>query len=153
MKRDGVTDKKIVQILPSKVRTADENADLDLAAHGYPGKVTIVFDFGIEGDALSGSVKMEGKLRHGDSATPTTAVVQTDVVLPPDQPTAIVPATVDSNGLVVIADGNADIPGAFRVGYVGSKRFVNVLLDATNLTNGIPCGVSAILEDLANTPT
>lgn len=152
MKRDGVTDKKIVQLLAPAARDADANADLDLAAYGYPGKVTICFAFGAEGITLSGTDKIEAKLRHGASATPTTAVAATDVVFPADAVAAIQPG-VSTTGLIAIADGNADIPGVFSVGYVGSSRYVNALLDFSG-THGAatPTAVWAILEDLPNTP-
>lgn len=152
MKRDGATDKKIVQILAPAARNADANADLDLAAHNYPQKVTIVFDFGAEGITLSPTDKIEGKVRHGDAPTPTTAVVPADIVVPPGLDPAIASAP-DANGKLVTADGNADIPGSFQFGYVGDKRYVNCFLDFAG-THGAatPCSVYAILEGLTNTP-
>lgn len=152
MKRDGATDKKLVQILAPAARNADANGDLDLGAHGHPGKVTIVVDVGAEGVTLSGTDKIEVKFRHGAAATPTTAMEAKDIVLPPGLNAAIA-SVPGSGGLVLTFDDNAEIPAIFQFGYVGDKRYVNVLIDFSG-THGTatPCAVSAILEDLPHTP-
>lgn len=92
---------------------------------------------GQSGDTLSGSLKLELKLQHGDLANGSdmAAVAQGDVL--GNWATGGIFATVDADG----EDG-----AVYTVGYVGVKRYVRVFVDTTGThTNGTPIGAVAIL--------
>lgn len=156
MQRDGVNGKKLVQVLAPAARTADANGDLDRGAYPPAGIVWFEVNMGAEGVTLSGTDKIEVRVRHGSSATPTTPCEATDVVIPQDAESVAgvfsTPAAANT-GLILTFDANAEIPNAFRFGYVGSERYVNVLIDFSG-THGTatPCAVTACLEMLAFSP-
>jgi hypothetical protein len=123
-----------VQSLAPAVRTADANGTgVDL--QGFES-ATIVVDTGIEGDTLSSSVKIDFKLE--DSSDNSTFAAVTSA-------TAVTDGTVDSSGIFLTLDANAETPQITTIGYVGGARYVRVVADFTGThSNGTPVAAAVI---------
>ena len=124
--------------LAAAVRTADANGTgVDL--QGYES-ATVLVDVGAEGDTLSSSVHFEVSLEHSDDNSTFSDVAQADIV----------DGTIASGGIFLKLDGttggNPDTAGGvFRVGYVGGKRYVRVVLAKTGThSNGTPLGAMVV---------
>lgn len=137
MKRDAHNNISVVQALETIVVNNDtEGTGAVIDTKGYEA-VELVVDVGQSGDTLSGSLKLDLIIQHGDLANGSdmAAVAQSDVV--GSWATGAIFATVDADG----EDG-----AIYRVGYVGTKRYVRLFIDTTGThTNGTPVGAVAIL--------
>ena len=124
--------------LAAAVRTAAANGTgVDL--QGYES-ATVLVDVGAEGDTLSGSVYFEVSLEESDDNSTFTDCAQV----------AIIDGTIASGGIFLKLDGtdngNPDSTGGiFRVGYVGGKRYIRVVLAKTGThSNGTPIGAMVV---------
>jgi len=129
----------------SAVRTAAVNGGgVDL--QGYES-ATVLVDVGAEGDTLSGSIYFEVSLEHSDDNSTYTDAVQADII----------DGTIAAGGIFLKLDGtaggNPDTTGAiFRVGYVGGKRYVRVVLAKTGThSNGTPIGAMVVKGNARHT--
>lgn len=114
--------------------TEGTGAVVDLAGANAAELIVAV---GQSGDTLSGSVKLDLKLQHGDAAnlSDAAAVAAADVL--GSWATGGIFATVDADG----EDGTV-----YRVGYRGSKRYIRLFVDTTGThTNGTPIGAVVVL--------
>lgn len=124
--------------LAAAVRTAAANGTgVDL--QGYES-ATVLVDVGAEGDTLSSSVYFEVSLEESDDNSTFTDVAQA----------GIVDGTIAAGGIFLKLDGTAGgdpdtAGGIFRVGYVGGKRYIRVVLAKTGShSNGTPIGAMVI---------
>ena len=124
--------------LPVAVRTAAANGTgVDL--QGYES-ATILVDVGAEGDTLSSSVHFEVSLEESDDNSTFTDVAQA----------GIIDGTISSGGIFLKLDGTTggdpdSTGGIFRVGYVGGKRYIRVVLAKTGThSNGTPLGAMVV---------
>ena len=107
-----------VQSLAPAVRTADANGDgVDL--QGFEG-ATILVDSGAEGVTLSSSVKIDFKLEDSDDDSTYSAVTSNS---------SVTDGAVDSSGIFLTLDDNAETPQISSIGYIGGKRYVRVVAD------------------------
>ena len=120
------------------VKTAAANGTgVDL--QGY-ASATVLVEVGAEGDTLSSSVYFEVSLEHSDDDSTYTDVAQADIV----------DGTISSGGIFLkldgTANGNPDTAGEiYRVGYIGGKRYVRVVLAKTGThSNGTPLGAMIV---------
>ena len=120
------------------VKTAAANGTgVDL--QGYES-ATILVDVGAEGDTLSSSVYFEISLEHSDDDSTYTDCAQADII----------DGTISEGGIWLKLDGTANgnpdsAGGIFRVGYVGGKRYVRVVLAKTGThSNGTPIGAIVV---------
>ena len=98
----------LVQSLAPAVRTSDTNGTgVDL--QGFES-ATVIVDTGAEGVTFSGSVKIDFKLEESSDDSTYTAVTSA---------TAVTDGTVDSNGIFLTLDDNAETPQIATIGYVG----------------------------------
>ena len=110
--------------LPAAVRTAAANGTgVDL--QGYES-ATVLVDVGAEGDTLSSSVHFEVSLEESDDNSTFTDVAQA----------SIIDGTIASGGIFLKLDGTTGgdpdtTGGIFRVGYVGNKMYIRVVLAKT----------------------
>ena len=132
--RDLANSISMVQSLAPAVRTADANGTgVDL--QGFESG-TIVVDTGIEGDTLSSTVKIDFKLE--DSSDNSTFAAVTSA-------TSVTDGTVDSNGIFLTLDANAETPQITTIGYIGGNQYVRVVADFTGThSNGTPVAASVI---------
>ncbi len=106
---------------------------------GYES-ATIIVDVGAEGVTLSGSVFFEISLEHSDDDSTYTDCTQSDII----------DGTIASGGIFLKLDGTAggdpDTAGLiYRVGYVGGKRYVRVVVAKTGtMGTGTPLGAMVI---------
>ena len=124
--------------LAAAVRTAAANGTgVDL--QGYES-ATVLVDVGAEGDTLSSSVFFEVSLEESDDNSTFTDVEQA----------GIVDGTIASGGIFLKLDGTTGgdpdtTRGIFRVGYVGGKRYIRVVLAKTGThSNGTPLGAMVV---------
>ena len=123
------------------VKTAAANGTgVDL--QGYESATAIV-EVGAEGDTLSSSVYFEVSLEHSDDNSTYTDCAQADIV----------DGTISAGGIFLKLDGtaggNPDTAGEiYRVGYVGGKRYLRVVLAKTGThSNGTPLGAMIVRGD------
>jgi len=116
-----------------QVATTDVLSDaIDL--QGYEGAEIFAL-LGASGTSLSGSVKVEGKLTEcATSGGSYTAVAEADML-------GAISGT--STGSFFLADATSEDETTYKVGYIGSKRYLKVNLDLTGTFSGggIPVGV------------
>lgn len=122
------------QSLAPAVRTSDTNGTgVDL--QGFES-ATIIVDTGAEGVTLSTSVKIDFKLEESSDDSTYTAVTSA---------TAVTDGTVDSNGVFLTLDDNAETPQIASIGYVGGARYIRVVADFTGShSTGTPVAASVI---------
>ncbi len=124
--------------LAAAVRSAAANGTgVDL--QGYES-ATVLVDVGAEGDTLSSSVHFEVSLEESDDNSTFTDVAQA----------SIIDGTISSGGIFLKLDGTTggdpdSSGGIFRVGYVGNKRYIRVVLAKTGThSNGTPIGAMVV---------
>jgi len=124
--------------LAAAVRSAAANGTgVDL--QGYES-ATVLVDVGAEGDTLSSSVHFEISLEESDDDSTYTDVEQA----------GIVDGTISSGGIFLKLDGSTGgdpdtAGGIFRVGYVGGKRYIRVVIAKTGThSNGTPIGAMVV---------
>ena len=124
--------------LAAAVRSAAANGTgVDL--QGYES-ATVLVDVGAEGDTLSSSVYFELSLEESDDNSTFTDVAQADIV----------DGTIASGGIFLKLDGTTggdpdSAGGIFRVGYVGNKRYLRVVIAKTGThSNGTPLGAMIV---------
>jgi hypothetical protein len=126
-----------VSIINAVKTAAGNGTGVDL--QGYES-ATILVDVGAEGDTLSSSVYFEISLEHSDDDSTYTDCAQADII----------DGTISSGGIWLKLDGTANgnpdsAGGIFRVGYVGGKRYVRVVLAKTGThSNGTPIGAMVV---------
>lgn len=139
--RDLANNISVAQSLAPAVRTADANGTgVDL--QGFES-ATILVDTGAEGDTLSGSVKIDFKLEDSDDNSTFAAVTASTAVI----------GTIDSNGIFLTLDADAETPQVAKIGYTGGKRYVRVVADFTGThTNGTPVSASVVRSHARHNP-
>lgn len=119
------------------VNNDTEGTGLTIDLQGY-NACEFVVNVGASGDTLSGSLKLDLKLQHGDLANGTDMAAVADADLLGTFATGAIFATIDDP---------AEDSAVFQVGYIGSKRYVRVFVDTTGThTNGTPLSAVAILS-------
>lgn len=135
--RDLINNVSRDQVLDPVVVTADLNTTTT-DMQGFDSLIMSLL-MGDSGDTLSGSVFFELILQHGDESdgSDAAAVADTDVIL--DSGGSI------ASGVFATIDAPAEDSLDFNIGYVGTKRYVRVRIDATGThSNGTPIGVIAL---------
>ena len=132
--KDLANNISIVQSIAPVVGTSDTNGTgVDLQF--FESAVAVV-DTGVEGDTLSSSVKIDFKLEDSDDNSTFTAVTSS---------LHVTDGSVDSNGIFLTLDANAETPQVTSIGYVGGKRYLRVVADFTGThSNGTPIAATII---------
>lgn len=138
--RDIADNVKVVAALVPVVATADtDGVDIDL--QGF-NSAMLILNIGIEGDTLSGSVKFDFILQDA----PDDGAGSADTYVNVTDNNIVNYGTVDSSGIFLTVDADGEIPAITRIGYVGTKRFIRLKIDATGThSNGTPMGCVAVL--------
>jgi hypothetical protein len=126
--RDISNRTSVVKALAPAVVTADTNGStIDL--QGF-NSAMMVMHTGIEGDTLSGSVKFDFILEESDNGSDWSAVTSS---------TDVTEGSVDSSGIFLTLDDNAETPQVTQIGYIGGSQYIRVRIDATGShSNGTP---------------
>tara|TARA_R100000808_G_C2153141_1_gene163075 strand:+ start:1222 stop:1686 length:465 start_codon:yes stop_codon:yes gene_type:complete len=126
-----------VSIINAVKTAAGNGTGVDL--QGYES-ATVLVDVGAEGDTLSGSVYFEVSLEHSDDNSTYSDCAQADII----------DGTIAAGGIFLKLDGTTGgdpdtAGGIFRIGYVGGKRYVRVVLAKTGThSNGTPIGAMIV---------
>lgn len=127
----------VVSIINAVKTAAGNGTGVDL--QGYES-ATVLVDVGAEGDTLSGSVYFEISLEHSDDDSTYSDCAQADII----------DGTIAAGGIFLKLDGTTGgdpdtAGGIFRVGYIGGKRYVRVVLAKTGThSNGTPIGAMIV---------
>ncbi len=102
---------------------------------------------GESGDTLSGALKLDFILKDGDLSDGSDLAPVTD-------PTLVLGAIPDSNGIVIIVDADGEDGKVYSVGYVGEKRYAALVPKKTGThTNGTPLSILAVKGGAHKRPT
>lgn len=127
---------KRTMTLAPVVATADTNGAV-VDGQGYDS-VEHNWLVGITGDTLSGSVKLDLVIQHGDLADGTDMAAVTDKNM------LIGPSADLTSGIFATLDDNAEDDVLHSIGYRGPKRYSRVRFDFTGThTNGIEIAATA----------
>ena len=89
---------------------------------------------GIEGVTLSGSVFWTFILQHSDDDSTYTVVSSN---------TDVTDGSIDSNGIFLTLDANAETPQVSGIGYIGGKRYLKVVTTKNGtMSAGTPISVN-----------
>lgn len=134
-KRDLKNNLKVTQLLdPDTVTSDTATAAVDM--QGYDSLMLVVA-VGASGDTLSGSLYTELEVQHSDSPSSGFAACADADILD-----AI---TGNNTGTFAKIDDAAEDDAAYKVSYIGNKRYVKVNINVSGThSNGTPIGVVAI---------
>lgn len=142
MQRDISQNLKVSQILDPATLTADANSS-SVDSQGFRS-LMLVANIGESGDTLSSSVKIELEVEESSDNSTWTDVADADLI-------DAVSGTND--GTFALIDAPAEDDSVYKVGYIGDKRYVRVVVNLTGThTNGTPVSVSAILGHAEHKP-
>ena len=132
--KDLANNISVAQSIAPAVVTSDTNGTgVDLQ---FFESATVLVDTGAEGVTLSASVKIDFILEDSDDDSTYAAVTSNNLVTD---------GAVDSSGIFLTLDANAETPQVASIGYVGGKRYVRVTADFTGShSTGTPIAVSVI---------
>ena len=132
--KDLANNISIIRSIAPVVGSSDTNGTgVDLQ---FFESATAVVDTGVEGDTLSSTVKIDFKLEDSDDDSTYTAVTSS---------LHVTDGSVDSNGIFLTLDANAETPQVTSIGYVGGKRYLRVVADFTGThSNGTPIAATII---------
>lgn len=127
--------KVVTAMIPQTLTTDSAMTAID--TFGYNSAV-VMFHVGNSADTLSGSVKIELELEHGDTSTTADC---------PD--TALSASVTGTNtGTAAVIDAPAEDSLTVTVQYVGSKRYIKPVFNLTGThTSGTPCACTVVLFD------
>jgi hypothetical protein len=119
--------------VPAVVTADADGTTVDL--QGFNSAMVVV-NTGVEGDTLSASVKFDFILEHSDNGSSWSAVTSS---------TDVTEGSVDSSGIFLTLDDNAETPQISQIGYIGGKQYIRCKIDTTGThSNGTPMGVTVI---------
>jgi hypothetical protein len=120
---------------PIVATSAKTSTSIDL--QGY-NSINVIFNIGLAGDTLSGTVYWTIKLQHSDDDTTYSDLSLSDL---------------NSPYLTIAIDSSAKDRNCYSFGYQGAKRYLKALATPTGThTNGTPIGVVAMRSAAAYMP-
>ena len=121
-----------------------QNATVTSAAIDLEGfnSAMISVATGVEGVTLSGSVFWTFILQHSDDDSTYTVVSSSKDVTD---------GSIDSNGIFLTLDANAETPQVSGIGYIGGKRYLKVVTTKNGtMSTGTPISVNCVLGNAIN---
>lgn len=101
---------------------------------------------GIEGGSLSGSLGWTLTMTHADDDGTGVAGSYSNVAA------ADVQGVTPSSGIVVTIDAADEDSTLYKIGYVGGKRFVKLLISEVGSTTGMPQALMVVKGNPENAP-
>jgi len=148
--RDLHNNIEVSQLLDPATLTADATdadtttSSIDLQNYD---SAEIIVNVGESGDTLSGTVKWDFALYESADNTTFTAVADADLLTRGNS------ITTTTNGIFATVDATDEDDAVYKVGYVGSKRYVHVNIDPTGAhSNGTPLSVTGVRGNPNNAP-
>ena len=133
--RDLYNVTKSAQLVAPAVRTASASA-VTMTLDGTFDALNLLFAVGAAGDTLSASVKIALKLEEtfdGQNFTPVKSA-------------ALIGATADADGNVVIVDADGEAGKVYAVGYIGGAKKLKATVAYTGThSNGTATGLIAVM--------
>lgn len=126
------------------ILTADQNG-VGVDTLGFDS-TTIIFNVGISGDTLSGTVYAELEVEDSPDNSVWTDCADADL-------TFVTSETTNNTGTVALINAAAEDPAIHTTGYIGDKRYVRGVVNLTGThTNGIEVGIVVINGHPHNSP-
>ncbi len=120
---------------PVVANSAKTSTSIDL--QGY-NSANVIFNLGLAGDTLSGTVYWTLKLQHSDDDTSYSDLAAVDL---------------NSPSLTAVIDSSTKDRTCYIFGYQGAKRYLKAVATPTGThTNGTPMGVVAMRSTAAYMP-
>ena len=128
--------KEVAVLVPVVQNATVTSSAIDLLGFN---SAMIVVSTGIEGVTLSSSVHWTFILQHSDDdSTYTDVTASTDVT----------DGSVDSDGIFLKLDDNAETPQVSAIGYIGGKRYLKVITTKTGtMSTGTSMSINCIKGD------
>lgn len=119
--------------LLAKNRTSDENgAGVDLA--GYEG-AEVIANVGLSGDVLAAGLNISLELEESDDDVTYTDVADADMI----------GETGNGSGQFALIDAASEDETCYKVGYIGSKRYIRAVWNITGThASGTPGSVTVV---------
>ncbi|MEQ8823835.1 MAG: hypothetical protein RIC14_05630 [Filomicrobium sp.] len=139
------TCKSVVSILPAVL--AADNTEITVDTLNWRSAMVEMI-VGIGGITFDATNKVEFKLTHSDDDTTYTAVEADDVILPFGE-------TLGTGGIIrsLVAEKAAADTAAVQVGYVGKKRYLQLLADFSGTHGaGTPIAANIVLGHPLHAP-
>lgn len=125
---------KVTSLSLAAVRNADLNSTA-VDMQGYES-VTFLVAMGNSADTLSTTNKIELEVEESDDNSAFTDCANADIV------TAV---TATNTGTFLLVDDPAEDSNVFKVGYIGNKRYVRVVVNFSGThTTGTPMAIVAV---------
>lgn len=134
---------KRTQAVAAQTVTADVNgATVDM--QGYRS-VMFMADVGASGDVLSDTVYFEFEIEHSDDGATWVDAPDTSIRIPV--------SGASSTGTFAVVDDPAEDEAIYAGQYIGSKRYVRVVINVTGVhTNGTPVSIVALRAGAIDLP-
>mgnify|MGYP003138812253 FL=1 len=138
-KKDLANNLTVTQIFdPTNITTTSNSNGVDTAL--TTGSAMIVVNCGQSADTLSSTVKWDYILQDSADNATFAAVTNSDFVTY---------GTVDSSGIFATVDAASEDDAAYKIGYVGPKRYVRVAITKTGThSSGTPHGAIGITSPI-----
>ncbi len=133
-KREIVSKLNVVQTLDPQVYNSDQNSDSS-DMQGFDS-LMIITNVGISADTLNGSNTIELELEESVDDSVWTDVADVDII------TAVAGA---NDGTFALINDAAEDEQAYKVGYIGNKRYVRAVVNFTGThSTGTEVGIVAV---------
>lgn len=142
-RHDNYNTLKAIKAMEANVVNDDTDGTGEVVdLRGYEAAMLVV-NVGESGDTLSGSVKLNLELKHGDESNLSDAE---DVAV-----ADMLGEAGTTDGLFAVIDADGEDGQVYVIGYVGNKRYVRFDVDTTGThTNGTPIAAEWILGGKSN---
>lgn len=151
--RDLHSNIKVVQHVAAQAITATNTPSNGVDLQGFESAEFLIAVGTVTNIANSPQPSWTFKLQESDSqSSGFTDVTDSNAVLVGSAASPVA-APNSSTGVFLTIDAASEDAATYRVGYVGSKRYVRVVATAANTPGSTPYAVVAVLGDAHQTPT
>lgn len=150
MRRDLHSNIKVVQHIAAAVVSATVTPASGVDLDGFDSAELVIAIGTAAGIATGG---WDFKLQESDSLSTGFTDVTTAGDVLYESAASPVQAPDGSTGVFLTVDAAAEDEATYRVGYIGSKRYVRVVATATGSPGNTPLSVSAVLSHAHLVPT
>lgn len=151
--RDIHSHVKVVQHVAAQAITATNTPAAGVDTDGFDAAEFLISVGTVANIANSPQPSWSFKLQHSDSASADFADVTDSTLMLTGSAKSPVTAPDSSTGVFLTIDAAAEDAETYRIGYVGSKRYVRVVATAANTPGSTPYAVVAVLGAAHLVPT
>lgn len=153
MRRDLHSNIKAVQHLAAVAATTTQTPASGVDLRGFDAAEFVITIGTITNIANSPAPSWSFKLQESDAAATDFADVTDSAVVLVGSAASPVTAPDASSGVFLVVDSASEDGAVYRVGYVGTKRYVRVVATAANTPGATPLAILALLGKPGLAPT